>query len=58
MILTNIQVDLLQEAILTALRDRYTMQSDMKAFREKYTMYSDLYDILEAQRTHPVSTKQ
>lgn len=53
--LNNLQLDILQEALIVMLRDKYAMPPHMKEFKNKYALIVDLHDLLEEERTDGTS---
>ena len=52
MILSNLDIDLLQEALLILLRDKYAMPNNYDDFKKKYNLVSDMYDRLKVERSN------
>lgn len=48
--MTHFQIDLLQEALFTLLRDKYAMPTDIEKYLEKQQLIVDTYRVIQTLR--------
>ena len=49
--MTNLDIDLLKEALVVLLRDRYAMPNSIVEYRKKSEIILEMYDRLEAMQS-------
>lgn len=54
--LSNIEIDLMQDALMRYVTDRYIIPTTRNEWKTKSDLIMQLYDRLEAMRQHPVAT--
>jgi len=48
--MTNLQIDLLQEALVITLRDKYAMPTNFQDIQKKYLLVEETWKMLESMR--------